>query len=443
LASRRGAAISGAVTIPEDTSGPNSPLAIPDYRRFWLARFFSVVATTAIAVVLGWQVYDLARADYGMSQGEAAFQLGVIGLVQFLPMLVLAPFAGLVADRFDRRKVGAFAMSVDFTMALALASFTASGRMTLPLLFALASLHGVSRAFFGPAVSAIAPSILPARLIPRAVGLNSMAMQIGTIGGPALGGVLYALSPALPYWTAVVLLAVGIAAVLSIRPFAMPEINRDIHPLRQIAEGFSFMRRSPLLLGCVTLDLFAVLLAGATALLPVYARDILTWNGHPVGAMGLGQMRAAPAVGAAVVALLLSLRPIQHNVGVKMLWAVVIFGAATVAFGLSRNYLLSLALLVVLGAADMISMFVRGSLVQLATPDEMRGRIASISGLAISASNELGEMQSGALLGATGAVVFGGVGAIVITASWAVLFPQLRLSRSFSADYGSTTEQAK
>ena len=424
---------------------PTSPFQVVDYRKFWLLRLCSVMASTAIAVVLGWQVYDVARADYAMSPGQAAFQLGIIGLVQFVPMLVLAPFAGLIADRFDRRKVGAFSLTVDLAMALALALVTVKGMVTLPGLFALASLHGVARAFFGPAISAIAPSILPANLIPRAVGLNSVAFQVGTVLGPALGGVLYAITPALPYWTAVALLAVAIGSILSIRPFAMPQLMRDVHPLRQIAEGFVFLRRSPLLLGCVTLDLFAVLLAGATALLPVYARDILTWNGHPVGPMGLGQMRAAPAAGAALVAVLLSFRPIANNVGVKMLLAVVVFGGATIAFGLSRDYLFSLALLATLGAADMISVFIRNALVQLATPDAMRGRIASLSGLAVSASNELGEMQSGiaaALLGATGAVVFGGVGAIVITALWTVIFPQLRHSRTFSSHYGSTKEQA-
>nr|WP_221773680.1 MFS transporter [Novosphingobium piscinae] len=413
-------------------------MQIPDYRRFWLTRFASVIASTSMAVVLAWQVYDVARAQYGMAPAEAAFQLGIIGLVQFIPMLLLAPFAGLVADRNDRRWVGAGAMAVDFAAALTLAVLTQIGALSLPVLFATASLHGVARAFFGPAVSSIGPSILPARLVPKGISLSSMAWQIGAVTGPALGGLLYAFGAAVPYWTAVALLAIGVVSLLGIRPLARPVLEAGVHPLRQIADGFAFVRDHRLLLGCVTLDLFAVLLAGATALLPVYARDVLTWNGQPVGPMGLGQMRAAPAVGAAIVAFLLSLRPIERNVGVKMLWAVVVFGAVTALFGISRNYLLSLGLLVVMGGADMVSVFVRTALIQLNTPDAMRGRVSSISGLAISASNELGEMQSGlaaALLGATGAVVFGGVGAIVVTGLWAVIFPELRRSRTFATRF--------
>nr|WP_246447842.1 MFS transporter [Novosphingobium flavum] len=415
-----------------------------------MTRVCSVFATAAIAVVLGWQVYDVARAQYGMTPGQAAFQLGVVGLVQFVPMLLLAPIAGVIADRYDRRKVGAFSLGIDLVMALSLGLSTALGAASLPLLLGLASLHGVARAFYGPAVSSIAPNLLPPALIPRGVGASSMAMQIGTIGGPAMGGLLYALSPALPYWIASALLATGLVMVLTIRPLPAPANNREVHPVRQIIDGFRFVSRSPMLLGCITLDLFAVLLAGATALLPVYARDILTWHGQAVGPMGLGQMRAAPAVGAAVVAVVLSVRPVARNVGVKMLWAVVVFGVATAIFGISRNYLLSLAMLAVLGAADMVSVFIRSSLIQLSTPNDMRGRVASLSGIAISASNELGEMQSGiaaALLGATGAVVFGGVGAIVVTALWSVLFPVLRQSRTFASAYSPqaanpTKEQA-
>lgn len=413
---------------------------MPDFRRFWIGRFCAVVATAIISVVLGWQVYDVARSAYGMSPGEAAFQLGLIGLVQFLPMLVLAPFAGLVADRRDRRRVAAFAMCIDCLMAIALGVATASDALTLPLLFVLASLNGMSRAFFGPAISAIGPSVLPPQLIPRAVSLSSIAWQTASVGGPAAGGLLYAWSPAVPYWAAVALLAVAIGSILGIKNLRIPPKLENVHPLRSIAEGFSYVRRQRLLLGCMTLDLFAVLLAGATALLPIYARDILAWNGHPVGPAGLGLLRAAPAVGAAAMALLLTYRPIERNVGVKMLWAVAGFGAATVVFGLSRNFLLSLLMLALLGVADMVSIFVRNALIQLNTPDDMRGRIGSISGLAISASNELGEMQSGTIavvLGPTGAVVFGGIGAIVITAMWTVLFPELRRARSFTTQFAN------
>jgi MFS family permease len=412
---------------------PNSPIQISDYRLFWLSRFTSVIATTGMVVVLAWQVYDVARGGYGMSRSQAAFQLGLIGLFQFLPLFFLTPVAGFVADRFDRRKVGACALGIDFVVAIILALATNADRLSLPLLFALAAGHGTARVFVGPAIGSIAPNIVPARLIPRAIGMNSIAMQAGTTVGPALGGLLYAAHPSVPYWTSSALLAVGIISVLAIKPFPMPVLRRDIHPLRQMVEGMRFVWTERFLLGCMTLDLFAVLLGGATALLPVYARDIL----H-VGPEGLGQMRAAPAVGAALVALFLSIQPIERNVGVKMLWAVVVFGAATAAFGVSRNFVLSLLFLALLGGADMVSMFIRGSLVQLNTPDEMRGRVSSISGLAISASNELGEMQSGvaaALLGATGAVVFGGVGAIVITASWAWLFPELRNARTFAPQY--------
>ena len=408
---------------------PTSPLHIADYRRFWLARFFSVLASTGMVVILGYQLYDVARRS-GMTVPEASFMLGLMGFAQFVPMFVLTPVAGVLADRFDRRFVGAIAIGIDLGMALTLALATSANALTLPLLFALAMAHGTARVFIGPAVGSIAPKIVPAAILPKAVAINSMAMQAGTILGPAAAGLMFGAHAALPYWVATGLLALSIGALLTIRPLPAHAANRAVHPLKQVAEGFSYVRHNHFLLGCITLDLFAVLLGGATALLPVYARDIL----H-VGAVGLGQMRAAPAVGATIFALILAVRPLQTNVGVKMLWAVAVFGLATAIFGISRNYALSLAMLVVLGAADMISMFVRSSLVQLNTPDDKRGRVSAISGLAISASNELGEMESGiaaALLGATGAVVFGGVSAIIITGIWVWRFPQLRQAKSFA-----------
>lgn len=403
-----------------------------------MARFLSVFATTGMVVVLGYQLYDIARGPYGMSIGAAAFQLGLFGLAQFLPLFLLTPLAGLAADRFDRRRVGALAMGLDMGVALTLAFTTYFGLLSLPLLFVLAACHGTARVFMGPALSAIAPNIVPAPLMPRAIAISSIAWQMGSVAGPAIAGLLFAVLPAAPYITSGVLLACSALAILSVRRLPPPAENRKMAPLQQIIGGFSFVSRDRFLLGCISLDLFAVLLGGATALLPVYARDILMVNGQPVGANGLGIMRAAPGAGAALVAFLLSRRPIEREVGTKMLLAVVLFGAATIGFGLSRNFALSLLMLALLGGADMISVFIRNTLVQLHTPDAMRGRVSSISGLAISASNELGEMQSGlaaALLGATGAVVFGGVGAIVVTGVWAIWFPELRRARTFAAAY--------
>ncbi len=424
---------SNGVTLPADE--PRSPLDIPDYRRFWLARFLSVFATTGMVVVLGYQLYDVARSQYGMSIGAAAFQLGLLGLAQFLPVLLLTPVAGLVADRFDRRLVAGFANAVDMVVAVVLMAATLIGHLTLPLLFALGALHGIARVFIGPAMASIAPNVVPVRLMPRAVAINSMAWQAGSVGGPAIAGLLFAQVPALPYAISALLLGTATLLVLRIRPLPPPDENKRAHPLSQIVGGLTFVWHDRFLFGCVTLDLFAVLLGGATALLPVYARDILMIDGHPVGPNGLGLMRAAPGVGAVIVALLLARRPIASGVGAKMLIAVAVYGAATIGFGLSRDYLFSLAMLAALGAADMVSVFIRNTLVQLYTPDAVRGRVSAISGLAISASNELGEMQSGvaaALLGATGAVVFGGVGAIIITVAWAVWFPELRLVRTFA-----------
>ncbi|MBU6268850.1 MAG: MFS transporter [Sphingomonadales bacterium] len=414
---------------------PASPLAIPDFRRIWLARFASVIATSGMVVVLGYQLYDLARGAYHMSIPQAAFQLGLLGLFQFVPVVLLTPVAGVVADRFDRRLVAGLFSLIDLLVIVALALATRLGVLSLPLLFGLAVMHGVARVFIGPAQSAIMPNIVPAPLLPRAVAIGSLAWQGGAVAGPAMAGVLFALSPQLPYWVGAALLAIAAFGTLSIRPVPPPPGNRDTHPVRQMHEGLTFVLHHRFLLGCVTLDLFAVLLGGATALLPVYARDILFVDGQPVGAHGLGLMRAAPAVGAALVALLLSRWPLTNNVGVKMLWAVAAFGLATLGFGLSRDYHLSLAILAALGGADMVSVFIRSSLTQLHTPDAMRGRVSAISSLAISASNELGEMESGlaaALLGATGAVVFGGIGAIVITGLWGWLFPEIRRARTFA-----------
>jgi MFS family permease len=410
-----------------------SPVAYRDYRFYWLARFSAVMATMAIVVVLGYQLYDTARSDYGMSVKQASFQLGLLGLAQFVPLAVLTPVAGWAADRFERRLVARFANTIDMGIAIALAWLTANDAATLPLLFLMAALHGVARVFVGPSMSAIVPNIVPPEILPRAIAMNSIAWQTASVIGPAVGGILYAQDPALSYWVSAGLLAIASIFVTLIKPIRTRTIKGEAHPFRQMVDGLSYTWNERFLLGAITLDLFAVLLAGATALLPVYARDIL----H-VGPEGLGYLRAAPAVGAASLALWFAFRPLKSNVGIKMLWAVVVFGFATIGFGLSKDFVLSLGFLVLLGSADMLSVYVRSSLVQLNTPDDMRGRVGAVSNLAISSSNELGELQSGvaaALLGPVGAVVFGGVGAIGITALWAWLFPELRNARTFEPQY--------
>lgn len=416
---------------------PQSPLSFRDYRLFWIARFAAVLAQVGMVVVIGWQVYDVARTDYGMGQEAAAFQLGLIGVAQFLPLLVLVPVAGWMADRFDRRIVATAAISLDLMNALALGWMTAHDSLSLPALFTVAALHGVVRAFNGPSLSSIAPSLVPAEILPRAIAMSSIAWQTGAILGPALGGLAYAANPALSYWIAAALLAITAVSVISIRPFARTSIKDGSHPLRQMIDGLGYVRGQRFLLGAITLDLFAVLLAGATALLPVYARDILK-----VGPEGLGWLRGAPALGATVMAMWFSFRPLAHNVGMKMLGAVIVFGAATIVFGISTNLWLSLFMLTILGAADMLSVYVRSSLTQLYTPDEMRGRVNAVSQLAISGSNELGEAQSGlaaALVGPVGAVVIGGAGAIAVTLIWAYIFPELRRAKTFDLPKELTT----
>ena len=402
------------------------PLRYPAYRSFWLARLATTIAQMAMVIVIGWQVYDIARET--MPIREAAFQLGLVGLVQFVPLFVLTPISGWAADRLDRRHVARAVIILEMLCAAILFLATWEGWINLPILFGVAALLGVARAFAGPAFSALAPNLVPREILPRAIALSSAAWQTGAIAGPAIGGILYDVAPYLPYGVSTVLFGISAALLFTIGPIPHAALKAG-SPLQQMADGLSYVRRNRLVLGAITLDLFAVLLGGVTAMLPVYARDILE-----VGADGLGPLRAAPAIGATLTALIFSIRPLKTNVGVKMLAAVVVFGAATAVFGVSRTYVVSIAALTVLGAADMFSVYIRQSLIQLHTPDEMRGRVGAVSTLAISASNELGEARSGflaALVGPIAATVAGGVAAIAITLIWAGLFPELRRARSF------------
>ena len=407
------------LSIPE-------PLRIANFRAFWLARLATTIAQMAMVIVIGWQVYDIARRT--MAVDEAAFQLGLIGLVQFVPLFALTPISGWVADRLDRRHVARAVILLEMLCALILFWATWSGHVTLPILFGVAALLGVARAFAGPALGALAPNLVPREILPRAIALSSMAWQGGAIAGPAIGGILYDVTPHFSYGFSAVLFGFSAACLFLIGPVPRPAIEPG-KPIARMVEGLQYVRRNRLVLGAITLDLFAVLLGGVTAMLPLYARDILQ-----VGAQGLGPLRAAPAVGATLTAIVFSFQPINSNVGVKMLSAVVVFGAATAIFGLSTSYLLSLAMLVLLGGADMFSVYIRQSLIQLHTPDAMRGRVSAASTLAISASNELGETRSGftaALLGPVAATVAGGIAAIAVTLLWALWFPELRRARTF------------
>ena len=385
-----------------------------------------------MVVVIGAQTYQIARTANHMNEQQASFLLGMLGLTQFVPFMLLTPLAGLVADRMDRRYVAAMATAVDVVIAVVLAIANARGALTLPPLFALAALYGAARVFIGPALSAIVPNVVPAEMLPKAIAISSVAWQSAAVLGPVLGGFLLARGHALPYWFSAGALLLAIGALLVIRHRALPAAAKE-PALKLMGDGARYVWRERFLLGCVSLDLFAVLLGGATAMLPAFAYDVL----H-VGDEGLGLMRAAPALGASLVAIYLGFRPIARNVGAKMLWAVAGDGLATLVFGLSTNFVVSLATLALLGGADAISVFIRSTLVQLNTPDAMRGRVSSISGLAISASNELGEMQSGlaaAFLGPVGAVALGGAGAIIITALWTGLFPELRRAKTFASNY--------
>ena len=411
----------------------NSPFVHRDFRLYWVARFAAVMATMSMIVIIGYQLVVIAIDDYGMSQREAGLQLGLLGLFQFIPLFLLTPVAGWAADRFERRTVARIANVADMGVAIALGIATMNDWLTIPLLFCFAAAHGIARVFVGPAMSAMVSNVVPANILPRAIAFNSIAWQSASVIGPALAGFMFEANNALPYWFSASMLAITFIALTLMKPIHAQNRDTQTHPVRQMIEGLKYTWNERFLLGAITLDLFAVLLGGATAMLPLYAHTILD-----VGADGLGWLRAAPALGAAIMALWFAVRPLRHNVGIKMLWAVVVFGLATICFGLSKNFALSVAALAVLGAADMLSVYVRSSLVQLNTPDAMRGRVSSASTLAISASNELGEMQSGlaaALIGPVGAVVFGGIGAIFVTGLWAYMFPELRNARTFEPQF--------
>jgi MFS family permease len=392
-----------------------------DYIAFWISRWTGSFAAQIQSVAMGWQMYAIARSSRSVE--ESAFLVGMIGLAAFLPVFLLTLPAGETADRYDRKKVllACFAGEMVSVLILAVASW--KGFASVPLLLVIAALFGAARAFFAPANTALGPMLVPRALLPRAIAWNSLAWQTASIIGPAAGGALVAGSISSAYFTVFGLYVVSAIAVLAIRRNAKPAVSPGSR-WALMKEGLHYVWREKIIFGAISLDLFAVLLGGATALLPVFARDVL----H-VGAEGFGVLRAGPAIGATVVALTLAARPIHRRAGAFMFSGVAVYGLATCVFALSKNLWLSVVALAVLGGADMLSVYVRQTLVQLVTPDPMRGRVAAVSSVFIGASNELGEFESGTVarfLGPIGAALFGGVGALVVTGLWSTLFPALR-----------------
>src|SRR6476620_4945782 len=375
-----------------------------------LSRFASQIA----AVAIGWQVYDVTGS---------AFDLGMVGLVQFLPTALLVFVAGHAADRFERRRVVQLCQIAEAATALFLAVSTYAGWLNEVQIFIATFVIGIAGAFESPALAALLPLIAPQGSLQRATAISSGAAQIATITGPALGGLAYAFAPSASYGIMASFALFAAACIGAVR-LTQPATVRDSETPDDLFAGVRFVRNNPAILGTISLDLFAVLLGGATALLPIYARDILE-----TGPLGLGILRAAPAVGALLMTAFLAHYTINRRVGMRMFQAVIVFGAATVVFALSHWMWLSVLSLAVLGAADIISVVIRFSLVQLSTPDEMRGRVGAVNFLFINASNQLGQFESGvtaALLGTVPAAVLGGVGTIAIALLWMKLFPALR-----------------
>jgi MFS family permease len=388
---------------------------------FVCSRFIATIAMQVQSVAIGWQIYDMERTPLA---------LGLVGLCQFLPMFLLTLPAGDITDRFNQRRVYSFAAGLQAACSALFLALSIFQPHTAWMFYAVLVLFGSARGFAGPSGQSLLPFLVPQEKLPRSISINSSAFTSAIIAGPALGGFLYAFGPVEVYSLCIIGFAVAalIVARLGGRRFT-PEATLATR-FERVAEGVRFVKSRPVVLGAISLDLFAVLLGGATALLPVYARDIL----H-VGPIGLGFLRSAPAAGAFVTAAWLTRHQIKNHVGTKMFGAVAIFGVATIVFGLSTIFPLSLAALFVLGAADMVSVNVRSSLIQLSTPDVMRGRVSAVSILFIGASNELGEFESGttaALMGTVRAVVAGGIGTLLVVGGWMKLFPSLRRVNSFN-----------
>ena len=408
-----------SVTAPPSPQRPLAALRHPGFAGFLAARFLATFAIQMQTVAVGWQVYTLTHDP---------LDLGLVGLSQFLPFIPLVLVAGHAADRFNRRRILALCYAIQVLCALLLLGFTLSGVGTVWPVLVVMLLFGAARAFSMPASQAIVPTLVPVEGFGNAVALSSSSFQLATIAGPTLGGLLYLSGPQVVYIVVAILLAAA-AVLMSRAKLRHADLARSARPQTEVAwhavlDGLRFVQSRPLVLGAMSLDLFAVLLGGATALLPAYARDVL----H-VGPMGLGLLRTAPGAGAALAAIVLAFSPMVRYVGRWMFAGVGLFGVATVIFGLSQYFIVSLFALLLLGVGDMASVYIRHMLVQLQTPDDIRGRVSAVNGVFIGASNELGEFESGvtaAWFGLVPAVVIGGVATLLVALLWMRWFPALR-----------------
>jgi MFS family permease len=402
---------------------PDAPALYRDRDLYFFvsSRFIATLAIQVQSVAIGWQVYDMERTPLA---------LGLVGLCQFAPMFLLTLPAGDITDRFNQRRVYSLAAGLQALCSALFLTLSIFRPHTAWMYYFVLVLFGAARGFSGPSGSSLLPFLVPPERLSRSMAFSSSFFTAATISGPALGGFLYGLGP-VPVYSLCITGFIGAALIVSRlggRRFT-PEAT-EASRYERVAEGVKFVRSRPVVLGAISLDLFAVLLGGATALLPVYARDIL----H-VGPLGLGFLRSAPAAGAFSMAFFLTHWPLKQKVGAKMFAAVAVFGIATIVFGFSTWFPLSLLALFVLGASDMVSVNIRGSLIQLSTPDYMRGRVSGVSMLFIGASNELGEFESGttaALMGTVPAVVVGGIGTLLVVGLWMKLFPPLRQVNKFA-----------
>jgi MFS family permease len=394
----------------------------PPFQRFWCTRILSSLSFQMLAVAMGWHVYALTHS---------AFALGLVGLAQFLPMFLLTLVVGHVADRYDRRRIAAVCQGLESVAALLFAVGTFGGWISAPVIYVLAACVGAARAFESPAVSSLLPAVVPRGYLPKATAWATSANQTAQIAGPALGGLLYGVGPGAAYLACTLTFAAAATSVWSI-PLQTKPPSRTPVTLESVFSGIAFIRSEPVILGALSLDLFAVLFGGATALLPIFARDVL----H-AGPIGLGLLRSGTAIGALAGTIWLAHFPLRNRPGAAMFGGVIAFGIATIVFGLSHQFIVSLLALMVLGASDTISVVVRLSLVQLRTPDDMLGRVNAVNSLFIGTSNQLGEFESGLTAGWWGAqpaVLVGGVATVAIALLWMRLFPALRHTRTLERE---------